>query len=63
MGDGTGMFYWTSMDDAKNFADKYNLAGAVIGKSPKTKKELTPYVKLPEDNIYIMTRFADKWNK
>lgn len=63
MGDGTGRFYWTSMDDAKNFADKYNLAGAVIGKSPKPKKELTPYVKLPEDNIYIMTRFADKWNK
>ncbi len=63
MGDGTGRFYWTSMDDAKNFADKYNLAGAVIGKSSKTKKELTPYVKLPEDNVYIMTRFADKWNK
>ena len=63
MGDVTGRFYWTSADDARNFADKYGLTGVVVGKSLKTRNELVPYVKLPEDNIYIMARFADKWNK
>lgn len=63
MGDVTGRFYWTSADDVRNFADKYGLTGVVVGKSLKTRNELVPYVKLPEDNIYIMARFADKWNK